>query len=270
MKKILFPTDFSENANSAMKYAINIADFFDGELNILNAYQVKNAMGAYKTKHELIRAEAQEAMDKCIRIAEQSLVGKVTLKPRIIKGNTIEAICTIAEEEDMDLIIMGTQGASGLKEIFLGSNASGVMTSTHIPVLAIPEGSKYHPLKQIIFPVDEKKISDYEELKPLLKIAEAYRANVKVLHLGNEIEIKKFDKENLEFFLKNIPHAYFIKAVTNDYNQVINKFTYDEDGDMICMIKRKRGFWESIFHKSTTTKEIFNSPVPLLVLRSPD
>lgn len=266
MKKILFPTDFSDNANKALQYAMNFANFFDSELHVLHVYDARTTTGSFKSVTTIMREEAEEDMNKTIQTASELIVGKTVLKPRIIKGRAIDVICNLAEQEKMDLIIMGTQGASGLIEVFLGSNTSGVMTSTTVPILAIPKGAIYHPIKEIIFPVDANKVSDYELLKPLLKIAEKYRSNVKVLHMGSEKMVKKFDNENLEFFLKDISHSYFTKATTQNFNNIISEFTYNQKGDMVCMIRRKRGFWESVFHKSTTSKSVFNSPAPLLIL----
>ena len=266
MKKILFPTDFSDNANKALQYAINIADFFGSELHILNAYEAKVTTGSFKTITTLMREESEKDMEKTIKAASALIVGKTVLKPRIIKGRPVDVICHLAEQEKMDLIIMGTQGASGLKEIFLGSNASGVMSSTFIPILVIPKGAIYFPIKQIIFPVDGKKIANYELIKPMLDIAEKYKANIKILHMASAEMVDKLEKENLEFFFRNIPHSYFTKVVTEGFNQVINEFTNDEKGDLLCMIRKKRGFLESIFHKSTTSKNVFNSPAPLLIM----
>lgn len=84
--------------------------------------------------------------------------------------------------------------------------------------------------------------------------------------MAKEEMVKNLDKENLEFFLKDIPHSYFTKATTESFNETINNFTYNQKGDLLCMIRRKRGFWKSVFGKSTTSKSVFNSPAPLLIL----
>lgn len=254
MRKILFPTDYSDNANKALQYAINIANFFDAELHILHV------------DDKILRTDSEKDMEKIIQVAKESIVGKTVLKPRIIYGGAIDIISSLAEQEQMDLIIMGTQGASRLKEFFIGSNTSGVMTSTKVPILVIPKGAIYHPIKQVIFPVDEYNISDYDLLKPLLKITEKYHAQINILHMASEKMVKNLDRENIEFFFKDIPHSYFTKATTDDYNKIINEFTYNQKGDLLCMIRRKHGFWKSIFHKSMTSKSIFNSPAPLLIL----
>ena len=267
IKKILVPTDFSENANNALQYAINIGDYFDAEIILLHSFEASTPTDAIKSFVPFVRADAEKAMEETLELAQKSVIGKTVLKSKIINGQTVHVITKIAKQEGVDLIIMGTQGASGLKE-FLGSNTSAVMSKTAVPILAIPRGATYHPLQEIIFPVDEHNISDFEVIKPLLQIAEKYGSTIKILHLGTEKTLEKFDRESLDFFFKDFAHSYFTKIVHNGFNEIINKFTYEQKGDMIAMIRRERGFWERIFHESTTAKEIFNSPVPLLVLHS--
>ena len=269
MKKILVPTDFSENANNALRYAINIANYFEAEVNLVNVYEVRSTTGSFKSIEEYMREDAERDLSDSIRAVKTSLLGRTVLKGRAIKGNTIDVICSIAENEKMDLIVMGTQGASGLKEIFLGSKTSGVMKNTHIPILAIPNGFDYRPIKDIVFSVDSGIVADSDVLQPLIKLARSYKSNIKVVHLETEKVVAGFDP-GIEYFLEDIPHTFHTVAGSSDINGVVNLFTYEENADMLCMIRRERGFWSKLFHRSVTTKEIFDSPVPLLVLHSRD
>lgn len=266
MRKILVPTDFSKNADHALQYAINIANHFESEIHLLNVYEVSNnTTGSFSSVEEYIRENAERQLSKTISSVKNAILRKTILKGRAIKGNPIYSICGIANIEKFDLIVMGTQGASGLKEIFLGSKTAGVMKKTTVPLLVIPNEFKYRPIKEIVFPVDSGIVADSFILTPLLQLVKAYKSKVKVLHLKTEKVLVGYDP-GIEYFLEGIPHSFHTIAGSNDVNGVINLFVFEHDADMICLIRRDRGFFEKIFHRSVTSKEVFHCRMPLLIL----
>ena len=265
MKKILIPTDFSENANNALRYAINIANYFEAEVHLIHVYEVRASTGAFQSVGEYIREDAERDLSDNIRSVKNNVLGRTVLKGRAIQGITVDVVCSIATHEKMDLIVMGTQGASGLKEVFLGSKTAGVMKRTSVPILAVPNKFTYRPIKDIIFPVDSGIVADEQVMEPLLRIAKAYKSQVKVLHLETQKVVAGYDP-GIEYFLKDIEHSFHTVSGSKDINGMINLFVVEENADMICMIRRERSFWENVFHRSATAKEIFDSPVPLLVL----
>lgn len=266
MKKILVPTDFSEHADNALRFAINIGNFFEAEIELLHVYELRTIIGSATLVREYLKEDAERDLSDNIRSFKDLILGKTILTGRAIDGGTIDTICSLANNEDFDMIVMGTQGASGLKEIFLGSKTSGVMRQTHIPILAIPNSFSYRPVKDITFAVDSGIVAEDEVLNPLLELAKAYKSHVKVLHLEKEKMVVGYDP-GIDFSLGNIPHSFHRISGSNDVNGVVNLFVFEENSDMLCMIRRDRDFWSNLFHQSVTTKEIFNSPVPLLILR---
>lgn len=267
MKKILVPTDFSKNANNALRYAINIGNYFEAEIHLLNVYDVNSTTDSYKPMREYIKEDCERDLSDTIRKFKTSILGRTKLQGRGVEGNTTNIICSIADHENFDLIVMGTQGASGLKGIFLGSRTAGVMKKTETPLLAIPNNYKYRAFKNIVFPVDSGIVADRDVLLPLLKLAKSYKSNIKVVHLDTEKIVIGYDP-GIEYFLKDIPHSFHRLSSSKDINGIINFLVTQDNSDMLCMIRRTRSFWENIFHKSVTTKEVFDSPVPLLILHS--
>ena len=266
MKKILVPTDFSEHANNALRYAINIGNYFEAEIELLHVYEMHSIIGSATLVREYLKEDAERDLSDNIRSFQELVFGKTILKSRAIDGGTIDTICSLANNENFDMIVMGTQGASGLKEIFLGSKTSGVMKQTRIPILAIPNRFTYRPIKDITFAVDSGIVAEEEVLNPLLELAKAYKSNVKVLHLEKEKMVVGYDP-GIDFSLGDIPHTFHRISGSNDVNGVVNLFVFEENSDMLCMIRRDRNFWSNLFYQSVTTKEVFDSPVPLLILR---
>ncbi|MFT6321345.1 MAG: nucleotide-binding universal stress UspA family protein [Granulosicoccus sp.] len=266
MKRILVPTDFSEHANNALRYAINIGNYFEAEIELLHIYEMKAIIGSTILIREYLKEAADRDLADNIRSFKDLIFGKTILHGRALDGNPIDAICSIANNEDFDMIVMGTQGASGLKEIFLGSKTSGVMQQTRRPILAIPNSFTYRPIKDVTFAVDSGIVADDEVLHPLLELAKGYKSNIKILHLDKEKMVVGYDP-GIGISLGSIPHSFHRISGANDVNGMINLFVFEENSDLLCMIRRERDFWSNLFHRSVTTKEVFDSPVPLLILR---
>lgn len=267
MKKILVPTDFSDNANNALRYAINIANYFGADVHVLHVFDSISTTGGFTDVREHIKENAERDLSDNLRKFKDSLLGLTKLEGRAIDGNVRNVICSIAKYEKMDLVVMGTQGASGLKEVFIGSNTSAVMKEIENPLLVIPNNYNYHSIKDITLPVDCGIVADSDILNPLIKIAQAYKAKIKVMHLETEEMIVGIDP-GIDISLKGIDHSFHKIVGAHDINNTINVFVFEGQSDMLCMIRRKRSFWENLFHKSITMKEVFDSPVPLLILHS--
>jgi nucleotide-binding universal stress UspA family protein len=266
MKKILVPTDFSEHANNALRYAINIGNYFEAEIELLHIYEMKTIIGSTTFIREYLKEDAERSLADNIRSFKNLIFGKTILHGRAFDGNLIDAICSIANNEDFDMVVMGTQGASGLKEIFFGSDTSAVMQQIRIPILAIPNSFAYRPIKDVTFAVDSGIVADDEVFHPLLKLVKAYKSNIEILHLDKEKMVVGYDPE-IGISLGSIPHSFHRISRANDVNGIINLFVFEENSDLLCMIRRERDFWSNLFHRSVTTREVFDSPVPLLILR---
>src|SRR5690606_37930994 len=104
----------------------------------------------------------------------------------LVRDDVEHAVASVAGRQAIDLIVMGTQGASGIREVFLGSNTSAVLNFAALPLLAVPEGCKNCPLKTIVFAVDDLDIPFAESLQPLIKLARGVKARILVYHLEKD------------------------------------------------------------------------------------
>lgn len=263
MKKLLVPTDFSDNANNALAYAIYLANIFGSEITLLNTYKVYTATGSLTSVERYIKEDSERGLQTIVDRYSDQLTGGATIVTKILKGDTVGSIARTAEQ-GYDLIIMGTQGASGLAEIFIGSTTNGVIKNTKTPVLAVPEKFAYRPIENIVMAVDEEETFDEHLLLPLVAIAKQSGAMLRLYHkdVGNDGMNTAVDK-----FLEGIERTYHYELDSDNVNESINRFVKEQNADLLCMIRRQRSFIENIFHDSVTTNEVFNSPVPLLILQ---
>lgn len=264
MKKFLVPTDFSENADNAIRYAMELADMLGASITLVHTYRVYSTSGMFISVESYLKKDAARQMLKTYEMVEKKL-GAQRVESKIIRGDTIPVVADMANKNDYDLIIMGTQGASGLEEIFTGTTTNGVLKKSKKPVLAIPEGFRYAPIKNIALAIDQRGVSVSKVMSPLIKIAQKAEAHVRIFHkdLGND---DKGIDPSIEIYLDSVEHSFHYDLDDDNLNESINQFVKDYKADMLAMVRRQRSFLEEVFHVSATTREAFNSPVPLLIL----
>lgn len=164
-----------------------------------------------------------------------------------------------------DLVVMGTQGASKFKDIFLGSTTNGVCKATETPVLAIPGNARYRPIKKIVLAVDDYEVTGKKVVQPLIDLAKLHTADIKIFHT----ELGQADlgvDPILGMYLAGQPYSYHYAPVSLKINDSIRDFVLAEKADMLCLIGRKRAWINELFHRSVTKREVFQTEVPLLIL----
>ncbi len=267
MHRILVPTDFSDNTQTALNYAIDLANQFSCKLTLFNTYKLSHRAGMFIGVERLMREESREQMAELLKKTRGRVEKEVILEGKVAKGEAITTIIRAAKKLETDIIVMGTQGASGLKEVFIGSTTNGVMVGSKTPVLVVPSEFEYRPFRTIALSVDDKMISSKVSIEVLRMIIYKYNANVCTVHIGSEGSITNTIEESLAKTLEGIKFNFHkIEANEQNINLELETFVKSEKVDMLCMIKRDRGFWGNLFHSSVTTKEVFHSAVPILVL----
>ncbi|WP_330441527.1 universal stress protein [Flavobacterium sp. C4GT6] len=275
MKRILFPTDFSQAAKAAFVYALRFADSFDAELILLHVYDlpiVDTPPMPEMTKEifdivEMNQFESfREELPELHKIAEKKGLGHVRIKNMLLYGDLVYNINKVTKDEDVDFIVMGTKGASGLRETFIGSTTASVISNSDVPVLAIPEEAEFHHrIKNIAFTTQYRE-KDNDALKSALEIADKFKATIQCLYIKNPDDPTDIDERIAEWRMyyrdKNID---FFNIAGDHIEQTILDFIESQHVDMLVMRKHKRGFFEGLFHRSLTKKMAYHTKVPLLI-----
>jgi nucleotide-binding universal stress UspA family protein len=276
MKKILLPTDFSENAWNALIYALQLYKNETCNFVLLNTYtpiiyQVEHLQAS---THQL---RVMEAVKETSKKQLDALLKKIESKfsNSNHKFTTISAFNTLPAEIDhlyeggvMDLIIMGTKGASGLKEVLLGSNTVQVLNHAKCPIIAIPSNFEYEKPHDILFPTDYEISYKKKHLKPLIDIATTHHARLNVMHVFNEKTLtdkQKTNRATLESKLKKTgPLFHDIKS--QNIPEAIAQFQLKTPINLLVMINNKRSFFENLFFKPTINQIGFHLHIPFLVI----
>ena len=149
LRRILFPTDFSDNARAALPYACAFAEQFGAELHILNVMyemaQVVPETGTFFTTPVSNIDEVRESTERALaKLPGPERKNVANVVRATVPGTPFLEIIRYAKEHDVDLIVMGTHGRSGLAHVLLGSVAERVVRKAPCPVLSVrPEGHKF-------------------------------------------------------------------------------------------------------------------------------
>jgi nucleotide-binding universal stress UspA family protein len=265
MKKTLIPVDYSDTSLNALSYAINLFKGQALEITILHTYKLMSS-SAYTMKIDSIKRvmkeDAEREMNSLLRRLEKE-EPNVSFKSKILNRRATSTITSMGDGGDYDFIVMGTKGASGLKEVFIGSVAGWVISKTKVPVIVVPGDYHHRPLRKMVLAISDQPISNKSVMNPLIDIVTMASCNVNVLH------IMKDHNPVAEELMKTIDHLNpTVNYVPDEgnINDGLNDFLKDHDADLLCMIRCKKGLFKHLFIESATLKQTFHTSVPLLIL----
>lgn len=250
MKKILFPTDFSEAATNAFVHALEFAKVVNAELILLHTFEIpvydsqffpENYAAIYSSI-ELANFEMfKDEIPKLKTIAIERNLEEIVIKHRLMDGDLLFNLKNAVEEDKADFVIMGTNGISDWTTFFTGSNTSSVISGVDVPVLCVPIDAKFKKIKVIGFTTRYRE-KDKKELKKVLKIAKKMNAKVRSLYVKTSVTdvapetIKEWE---VEFANENVE---FLVLPSDDVKETILDFILYKDIDVLTTITHKRSF----------------------------
>lgn len=266
MKRILVPTDFSPVADNALKYAIEIAAEFNAELYLYHIYYIN------KVDYNLNLPEDEQPFKKQVelkmKLTKLKFMEEITRKGLAVHTKVDpDSIFSLFKRKvislGIDLVVMGSKGASGLERVIFGSVASTVMEIAKVPVLVVPPEYTFRHIDNIVLAIDRQEVRP-SVLSPVQKLAFKYGAKVTILNVSTGSNRNTHRMTDL--YLDGVATTYREVPISKSINETINEFIKKEGCDLLCMVRREKGFFESVFQKSITKAQVYNSQSPLLVL----
>lgn len=272
---ILIPTDFSRNALNATNYALR---FFKSQkltfhfLHVdISTESVKNSAESYTDiditdDNKEIKIEMQDWMQKVCNLHSNP---NHRLKDTIIKAPFVEGIRNYINLHKIEFVVMGTKGASGLKEITIGSKTSAVITRVKCPILVIPEKAAFKKPIYIGFPTDFNMLYKDKAISTLLEVANMYQSTIKVLRVAQtEKQLDNQQNTNrdlLKHQLSTVPHSFHVIEDSNLEN-ALQSFVNTMQIDMVAMIAKNLNFFQRILFKPHVGQISYHIQTPFLVL----
>ena len=261
MKNILVPVGTSKNIVSHLQYAVDYAKAFGAKLYVVQIYNVYTKAGTMINIDQILERESKAYLNS---LMSQIDTKEVEVIVNTVKGKLIDTLELIRDAAEIDLILVEPRTNSTNEEVFLGNTSGKIIKQMDVPAaLIVPEGYVFKPVKHILMAVKSAIIKKENALAPLKDVKENFKAKVDLLLVKtpyyNECD---FDvNEELSGLVSSVTHsenATTFQGVLEHYRSI--------SPDMLCVVRRKRGFFTKKWEKNVILKKDFSSSIPVLVL----
>lgn len=276
MNKILVPTDFSDTALKAALYAAEIARKSGATVCLLHAAElgheyIHQPFLLHEKYNELVKEERSDELLELARTIT-NLYENIKVEIALVKTDVVDNIIAFCHAHRFDLIVMGTKGSSGIKEVIAGSTTANVIAKTTVPVLAIPDAYMIKEPNAMLFATNHFE-RDVTLLENMAEIANLFSATVHVV-VFEDIDTSQPKvhsqqiQQYVEFLGDTFPGISFKSELVQgtSFEGAIELYCIHNEIDIIVMITYPKGLWARLLHKSTTQKMTFHSHIPILAI----
>ncbi|MCB0586499.1 MAG: universal stress protein [Phaeodactylibacter sp.] len=268
MKKILFPTDFSETASNAFRYAVRLAEALEARVDVMNVYHLplNDASRVPADYIERMLSEKKQSVEAHLREFTSECSPRAIGELKAEYGIFVyQEVIDKAEDEGYNLIVMGTKGERNAIEKMMGSVTTHTMMHAPCPVLAIPEGADFQPISHIAYATDFEP-SDEHAVEQLMEFAGKLGSAIHFVHIDTKAVAGSMEDyvmvENYPF-----PFTDFSVVGSRSVAEGLDEFVTENQIDILALFIPNRRLWERLFHTSFTKQMAFHAKVPLLVFR---
>jgi len=282
MKTLLISTDFSKTATHAAEYGYNLAKQIKADVILCNAVivpaeipQAGVVMWPMEEYNVLMEDSDSELKSLKAQLESKSRVDSFNPPVKIINetGMFTDIINAIVRDHQADMIIMGTHATSGAAHFLFGDHSRKMIDQTSKPLLLVPPQAQIAPVKKIAFATDFKQPEkDLESIYNLVPLARLLNAEILITHVSNEKYQPDDFQKWLNQFLSDLsnkadyPHIYYRIIKDSNTETGLDWLCGHGNIDMLVMVHRKHGFFDSIWNGSHTKKMADQISIPLLVL----
>ena len=274
MKKILFPTDFSDVATNAFVHALEFAKIVKGELVLLHTFELPIYDNQFFPENYLDIFESlqlsqfdmfKEEIPKLRAIAKERNLDSIKMSHRLMDGSLLYCVKKAIKDDKIDFVIMGTSGATGWETFFLGTNTGNVLSAAEVPVLSVPLEAEFKKIETIGF-TTRYRDKDKKALKEVLKIAKKTNATVRCLYVktsNSDVSDETIKNWETEFSGESI---VFSVIPSDEVKETIIDFVLFKDINVLAMMTYKRNFFVELFSPSLTQQFSNVLDIPILAM----
>lgn len=277
MKTIIISVDFSDTAYNAAVYAIQLAKQVQATQVILyHAFALPTiadgglAIPIITNVDDVKLASTNALEDMRNKLNNYFVYLPFEIKIQNSYNTVISGVTEAAAENDAKLIVMGITGGSAIEEVLIGSNTIDVAKHTKIPVLIVPPKALFKPIRSTVFVSSLLEIAEITPIKTISSFLEATKTHLKILHVEADETTANYSGTEFEsvemntLFVDYKPQYCFVQNA--NFINGVNDFVDANETDILIIIPKKHGLFESLFSKSHTKMLAFHSHVPLLVV----
>ncbi len=261
MKTILVPLGNSDKAVSTLQYAIDFASITKAKIYVIQVYGTTKVAGALRKMDTLLEADTKAELDSILAQVDSK---KIDIVSKPVKGHITDSIVRIANQLHVDLVIASAKNSSADSSVYLGPITGSLVKNTDLPMLIIPKGYVFKPIKNILLGLKSGMIKRAHVLDPLHIFMAIFKAKVNLLHVITPHNTKEDNELDAQF------KAVADKVITSENATVFQgvlEHLLEVSPDMLCVIRRRRGFFSRLWEQNIVKKIDFESRMPLLVLK---
>lgn len=261
MKNILVPIGSNKNAANTLQYAIDFAVGTSAKIYVIHVFGVSKMASSMKNIDSVLEKDSEHELDEVLNQVDKKGVEIIS---KSIKGNVIDSIERVANQLHVDLIISSAKSISTDDRVYLGKITGGLIKDTQLPVLVIPKNYKFKVVSKILMAIKSGIISSNNVLAPLNNVMNRFNSRLDLLRvitpsaLSEDAQLHD-ELEELKTNYKTTENATIFQGVLEHIHEV--------DPDMLCVIRRKRGFFKRLWEDDRVYKKDFESRIPLLILK---
>lgn len=270
MKKILFATDFSNNANKAFGFALSLAEKHKADLILLHVFDIQTVW-TYPYTHSPyeVKTQAKKSWERSLKEFYEHYDTKVKASYVSIEDQSVvSGILSAINKYKPQLVVTGTKGKSPVKELLLGGTTKALVKKSPVPVLAVPEYAELKDYDRVLYATDFREV-DLQALQNLVELVKPFEPEIQVLHMSTGNEYERFEKmDSLKAMVKDkvsYPAISFELVLSEDIFNTLNRYMAENDFDLLVMLEKERsGIIDKMFHQDLVSKMEFRTWIPLL------
>lgn len=261
MKNILVPIGANESSISTLQYAIDFANEIDAHVYVISIFQEFSKVGGMSKVNTLLKEESENTIDKALNGTDHKNVSVIA---HPIKGDPVDGVARLCRHIDIDLMVLAPRSNSIREEVYLGKTTGKLVKQTKLPTLIVPDGSVFSWPKSVLIAFKDGRFKRQRVLDPLGFIVEQSNSDLHLLHVQTPEATEK--TKSLNHSLQTLITSYTTTDNATTYQGLLEHFqTFNPD--MLCVVRRKRGFFTKLWEKNVVLKKEFFTTKPLLILR---
>lgn len=260
IKNILVPVGRTDNAVTNLKFAVGLASMNGAKVYLISLYKEFSKVAGLTKVNQLIIEDSDNELEEVLKQVDTKNVDVVA---RSVKGDPFEGIDRMIKLLEIDLIILSPQSISINDEVYLGSITGKIVKQTKTPVMIIPGDYLFRKLETILLAFKGGYCERTEALEPVIDLAKLFNARLNLLQVhtpdtANEPTDPKF--LNMGDSFKETDNATIFQGVLEHFQS--------NNPDLLCVLRRKKGFFQKLWEKNAVMKKEFHTTKPLLILKA--
>jgi len=268
-KKILIGIDFSDCSLNALEHAITIAQRSSSGITMVWVNHLDYSKEIFSVEPKDLINEVEEKFKEIIK-KYKSKLGREELNYQIRKGKVYKEICTVADEIDAFLIVIGTHGSTGFEEFWIGSNANRVVSTSRKPIITIRAGVDIDKgLRKIVMPFDSTKVTR-QKLPMTALLAKFFNAEVHILGMYTSklddirYRIRNYVEQAKDYLQEN-DILYKVEFIETDHiTEATIEYANKINANLISIMTEQETKTSNLWLGPYASQMVNHSPVPVL------